>query len=135
MIGDLNIGYGTLYNVVLYPGNNTLPFTGSLNLKTLIQNIVPIIKSESSALLDGNLGLSASGNSTIYDGYHIPYYEDILNNLTLSGEVPIMTLLGGTLGSLLNSSAGTLSSLLGKLNTTASLGALGGLTNLTETEL
>jgi hypothetical protein len=134
LIGDLNIGYGTLYNVVLYPGNNTLPFTGNLNLQTLIQNIVPIIESESSALLDGNLELSASGNSTIYDGYHIPYYEDILNNLTLSGEVPIMTLLEDTLGSFLNSSAGTLSSLLGKLNTTALLGALGGLTNLTEAE-
>lgn len=134
MIGDLNIGYGTLYNIVLYPGNNSLPFTGYLDIPTLIKNIIPIIGSESSALLDGNLELSASGNSTIYDGYHIPYYEDILNNLTLSSEVPILKLLEGTLGSLLNSSAGTASGLQSNLNTTALLGALGGLTNLTETK-
>lgn len=73
----------------------------------MLDNIGPILSSQQGALQQGELQLSASGNSTIYNGNHIRYYEKILNNLTLTARVPIMSVLMGTLQGMVNNGSGS----------------------------
>lgn len=88
-----------------------MPFTGKLDLKVVLRNFQQIVVAEADALIRGNLAVSASGNTTIYDGKHIVYYEEVLRGLSLSTEIPVIQLLTGTLGGLLNNTAGGLGSL------------------------
>lgn len=74
-------------------GNNTFAARGVLDLKTTLQNFNSILAFTAPALAQGNVMLGASGNQTVYNGQHIPYYEDILNNLHLTGEVSIIQLI------------------------------------------
>ena len=124
MAGDLYLGYGTLYNVVLTPGNNTCSFTGYVDIATLLTQIEPLLVLEGPALSQGEISLSADGNSTIYNGNHIPYYEDILNNLLLNSSMPILSILEGTLGGLVNTSVGGLESIVSKLGNNLNLSSL-----------
>lgn len=87
------LGNATIQNVYIAPGNNTFPARGRLDLRTLLLNLEQIIRYEAQALAAGNLQLGASGNATVYNGQHIDYYEDILNNLELTGTVPLIQLL------------------------------------------
>lgn len=45
------------------------------------------------ALQQGELELTATGNSTIYNGNHITYYEQILKDLELTTRIPIISVL------------------------------------------
>ncbi|KAB8217296.1 hypothetical protein BDV33DRAFT_232910 [Aspergillus novoparasiticus] len=87
------IGQGYLDNVVLSPGNNTMPLRATLNIRTVLENLLDILGAQASALMDGKLEISASGNSTVYNGQHIPYFEEVLNNLTITTRVSIATIL------------------------------------------
>jgi hypothetical protein len=98
----LIIGQATILNVLLKPGNNTVALRGRVEISTVLDNLSGILGEQKTALGDGELELSASGNSTIYDGVHIKYYEQVLNNLTLVARVPILQVLGDTLDGLLN---------------------------------
>ena len=113
-----------MYNVVLSPGNNSCYFTGVIDIPSLIPQIVPLLSVEGPALSQGALTLSADGNSSIYHGQHIPYYEDILNHLLLNASVPILNVIEGTLGQLLNTSFGGLEGLVGKLENNLNLSSL-----------
>lgn len=62
--------------------------------------------------------LSASGQSTIYDGLHIPYYEKVLNNLTISANVPILRVLFDTISKLVASNPGTIGNVTSALQST-----------------
>ena len=93
---DLILGQATIFNVLLKPGNNTVSLRGHLEIQTVIENFSQIFSSQKEAILNGDIQLSASGNSTIYNGNHISYYEAILNDLTLTARVPIMKALLGT---------------------------------------
>lgn len=126
MVGNLRIGLGRLDNVKLVPGNNTLPLKANVDLQTVLRNFGPILASEGPNLLSGNLVLSASGNSTIYEGHHVDYYEKVLNNLTLTTKVPILRVLTGTLGGFLEDSSGSLQDSLSNINVTGLLSGLNG---------
>jgi hypothetical protein len=102
---------------VLTPGNNTVYIKGSLSIATVIDNLAAILSTEKSAIANGDLQLSASGNSTIYEGTHISYYEEILDNLVLTTEIPIFDVLVDTLKGLLGSNT-TVSGLLNGTNET-----------------
>ncbi|KAJ6077345.1 uncharacterized protein N7446_000281 [Penicillium canescens] len=99
---DMVIGQATLENVVLKPGNNSVSLRGQLDMDTVIDNLPVILSTPKSALMDGELELNASGNSTIYDGKHIAYYEKLLNNLTITTKVPILMILLDTVRGLLD---------------------------------
>lgn len=136
IVGGLILGNATMLNVLLEPGNNTVAARGIVDLELVIEHLPQIIESQASALQSGNLEISASGNSTIYDGQHIEYYEDILSNLTLTAQVPILTLLFDTLKGLLGGSSSVnsssplnLTSLLSGLNATNILPLLGNLSS------
>ncbi|KAE8381650.1 hypothetical protein BDV26DRAFT_278645 [Aspergillus bertholletiae] len=93
---NIVVGQGYLDNVVLSPGNNTMPLRATLSIKTVLENLVDILGAQATALMNGKLEISASGNSTVYNGKHIPYFEEVLNNLTLTAQVPILTILRET---------------------------------------
>jgi len=137
-MGGINIGQGRIDNVLLRPGNNTVALTATANLAAIVGNLGSILSSQSTALQKGNIEIQASGNSTIYNGLHIPYYENVLNNLTISGQVPIVTILLDSVQQFLGSSFGTsITGLLQNLNITSIIddltgaGGSGGLGSLT----
>jgi hypothetical protein len=130
LVGDVIVGQGYLQNVVLVPGNNTLPIRAIFDLKTAIQNLPAILAAESGALADGNLRISASGNSTVVNGLHIPYYEAVLNSLVVTGEIPVAKLLVGSLQNLLGGSGNNtlIQNIISAFNGTDLKGILGDLT-------
>ena len=118
---DLILGQATIENVILKPGNNSVALKGELDIKTIMDNLSDIISSQKEALTSGDLQLDASGNSTIYNGVHIDYFEEVLNNLTLTARVPILEVLGGTVQNLLgDNNNSTLGNLLQNLTSTLS---------------
>ncbi|KFY44966.1 hypothetical protein V494_01219 [Pseudogymnoascus sp. VKM F-4513 (FW-928)] len=106
IVGGMILGNATMKNVYLVPGNNTVPARGILNLKMAIQNLPAILASQTGALTKGNIEMSASGNSTIYNGQHIPYFEKVLNSLLLTTQMPILSILMDSLKGILNGDGG-----------------------------
>jgi hypothetical protein len=124
VIGNITIGQGKIENVFLVPGNNSVPIRATFDLKTSIQHLGVILQAESDALTKGNVVISASGNSTVYNGVHIPYYEAILNNIFLTGEVPLIKILVDTLEQGLSTNGSLISSIVSALNGTSGLNSL-----------
>ncbi|KAF9891854.1 hypothetical protein FE257_003339 [Aspergillus nanangensis] len=121
---DLVIGQALIQNVVLHPGNNTLDLSGHLDIKTVLDNLGTILENNKDALPQGNIELSASGNQTVYHGKHIPYFERVLNNLTITTSMPIMKLLLDTVQGLLgneNNNGSFLDDLAGMGDTLANI--------------
>jgi hypothetical protein len=130
-VGDLLVGQGLFENVVLTPGNNTVAIKGSVSIATVIDNLAAILSTEKSAISNGDLQLSASGNTTIYEGTHISYYEEILNHLVLTTQIPILDVVFDTLKGL-NDSNTTLSGLLNGTNEALASGISDKLANLSD---
>lgn len=121
LAGELNVGQGKLDNVVLNPGNNTVPIRGNLDIKTVLENLGALMDSQSAAMSRGNVAVSASGNSTVYNGVHIPYFEEVLNNLTLTTEIPILGIIAGSMGDFLDSNDDLIKNITERLNITSPL--------------
>ncbi|PCH06625.1 Protein of unknown function DUF3712 [Penicillium occitanis (nom. inval.)] len=106
--GGLILGQAVIDNVVLTPGNNTVSLRGSVSIEKILQNLATIIEAEKDAILGGNIALSASGNSTVYNGAHIPYYEEVLNNLVITAQVSIVSLITDTIGGLVQGNSSSI---------------------------
>ena len=106
--------------MVLTPGNNTVSLRGSVSIETIIQNLGTIIEAEKDAILSGNIALSASGNSTVYNHVHITYYEQVLNDLVITAQVSIVKLITDTIGGLVQGNSSSIASAISGLlsNTT-----------------
>jgi hypothetical protein len=112
VVGGYYLGVANMQNVVLLPGNNTIPARCVVDIKGLIRNL-PQIKS-AGGIKNGDLQIATSGNTTVYNGEHLDYYEQSLRQLTLTAAVPLLSILKGVasssaslveLGSLLKSSS------------------------------
>ncbi|KAL4899245.1 hypothetical protein BDW74DRAFT_183988 [Aspergillus multicolor] len=99
--GSIILGTALLPNVTLLPGNNSVGFTGKADINSALANIGPILSAQTDALKNGEIELSASGNQTMFNGEHIPYFERVLNNLTITARVPILKIVLDTLGDFL----------------------------------
>jgi hypothetical protein len=134
IVGGVVIGQGRINNVLLAPGNNTVALSATVDLKTAIENLPRLLQAETKSLVNGNVVVSASGNSTIFNGVHIPYYEQVLNNLVITGEVPLIQILVDSLDMALGPNSTLLSSLLGAFtggnSTNLLTGLLGSLSGL-----
>ncbi|KXJ93777.1 hypothetical protein Micbo1qcDRAFT_193142 [Microdochium bolleyi] len=106
MSGDILIGKVLLQNALLKPGNQTLPFRGEIFLDRVLGNIVAIAASQAASIGKGLVTLTASGNSTVINGAHIGYMEDVLAKARIRVDVLLSQLLSDVLGSW---TAGTLS--------------------------
>lgn len=119
--GSLRVGQGMLDNVVLNPGNNTIPIRGHLDVESVLENLGSVLDSQTAAMGRGNVAVAASGNSSIYKGLHIPYFEDVLNNLTLTAEIPILGIVAGSMGDFLGSNGDLFKNITERLNISAPL--------------
>jgi hypothetical protein len=134
IVGGVIIGQGRINDVLLAPGNNTVALSATVDLKTAIENLPTLLQAEAKSLVNGNVVVSASGNSTIFNGVHIPYYEQVLNNLVITGEVPLIQILVDSLDIALGPNSTLLSGLLGVFvggnSTNLLISFLGSLTGL-----
>ncbi|RDW61738.1 DUF3712 domain-containing protein [Aspergillus mulundensis] len=99
--GSIVLGTALLPNVTLLPGNNSVGFTGKADINSALANIGPILSAQTDALKNGEIELSASGNQTMFNGEHIPYFEQVLNDLTITARVSILKVVLDTLGDFL----------------------------------
>ncbi|KAL2053437.1 hypothetical protein ABVK25_006431 [Lepraria finkii] len=69
------IGTTTLTNLTLFPGNNTIPMRSQINQTLVLTQILENFK-------DGMLPIDIVGNSSVYDGQHLVYFEKALASVT-----------------------------------------------------
>lgn len=67
------IGTSTLSDLVLKPGNNTLPMRSTVNQTLVIQKVT-------ATYTDGMLPVDIVGNSSVYNGQHLEYFERALQS-------------------------------------------------------
>jgi hypothetical protein len=103
VIGGVRLGSAALQDVILNPGSNIVPARCVLDLKLALKHLRQIIASEKAALKKGNLSISATGNTTVYNGQHIDYYEKNLRRLTLTAPLSIVSVLVDTLKGIMTS--------------------------------
>lgn len=100
------IGNNTFANLTLNPGNNTVTFTGISDQNAVISLI-------SKKYTDGILPVTMIGNSSIYNGQHLPYYEAALSSLALKAELNVgaaLSAIGIDIGLLTGGKGGSSSS-------------------------
>ncbi|RHZ62932.1 hypothetical protein CDV55_107267 [Aspergillus turcosus] len=115
--GDLVIGNATIDNLVLRPGNHSNPIRGRLDLGTVLKNLGPILQSQKDSIRNGYLTLDTVTTSVIYDGVQVPYYTNVMRNLTLTSQIPIGGLVLNTLRGMFNKNG---TNILDQMNITSS---------------
>ncbi|KAL8811072.1 MAG: hypothetical protein Q9223_007611 [Gallowayella weberi] len=65
------IGTSSLTNLVIKPGDNTVPMRSTVNQTFVIEQVLGKYK-------DGLLPVDIVGNSSVYQGEHLPYFEKAL---------------------------------------------------------
>ena len=69
------LGTSTLANLTLMPGNNSVPMTSITNQTQVLTLITEQYK-------DGLLPIDIVGNSSVYNGVHLTYFEQALASVT-----------------------------------------------------
>jgi hypothetical protein len=142
-VANLIIGKVSLFNVFVPPGNATLPYRGELFLATMLRELPTVLTSQIGPVLSGSVEIIASGNSTMVNGEHIPYLEEVLNSISLTARIPLGQLLrdvvnsfvgegSSGLGGIVDAISGLLSGLLGGNSTGSALNGLLNIFNLTQ---
>ncbi|KAL8708471.1 MAG: hypothetical protein Q9220_006628 [cf. Caloplaca sp. 1 TL-2023] len=72
-VDNVFIGISSLSDLVLKPGNNTVPMRSTVNQTFVIEKVVGTYK-------DGMLPVDIVGNSSVYDGQHLGYFEKALSS-------------------------------------------------------
>ncbi|KAH7151245.1 hypothetical protein DER46DRAFT_614487 [Fusarium sp. MPI-SDFR-AT-0072] len=113
MSGDVRLGLINLWDLQLWPGNNSVPFDGNFYFDQLVPNLSEILDMQKGPLGNGYLEFNATGNTTIAGGEHIKYIEGVLNYKHIRFTFPVITLLGDVLGGLLDANQGSLLDIFG----------------------
>ncbi|OQD96532.1 hypothetical protein PENSOL_c015G06981 [Penicillium solitum] len=100
--GDLVIGNATVKDVTIKPGDNVFPLTGILDIHTMIDNLAEVLASQAKAIKTGNLALDTVTRTVTWNGTLVPYYTDVMKQLTLTANVPIADLIKNTVHNLLS---------------------------------
>ncbi|KAL4922905.1 hypothetical protein BDW62DRAFT_4605 [Aspergillus aurantiobrunneus] len=95
--GDYTLGNATIEDLMLYPGNHSVPVNGIIDLPYLIDNLHSILETQGDALNKGFLRLDTVGRSVVYDGEEVPYYTEAMQELTLTADVALGSLVINTL--------------------------------------
>ena len=82
-VNGLPIGTSSLQNVILSPGDNYFPMTAVTNQTAVAGLVLGPYKS-------GVLPLDIVGDSCVYDGQEILWYEQALQALTLRVDLNVM---------------------------------------------
>ena len=130
--GSLNMGYVNIDNATLSPGNNTFPIYGYLDLPIVLKNIAEVLTDQKEYISKGDLLISVTGNKTMYNGQHLPYYEEVFKHVNLTTALPVSRILKGTLGGVEGDNGqGSFKDLLKQMNLNLTgLSGLSGLSSL-----
>ncbi|KAK8115368.1 hypothetical protein PG999_007437 [Apiospora kogelbergensis] len=112
LAGETVVGNATMRDVVLPPGNTTLPFRGRLSVPTLVDNFGGLLSSQGAALGRGRLTLGLRGGRVEVLGDVVDSVASRNSTASLPG---LLGLAGDVLGKGLQ---GTLDKLMGDLNIT-----------------
>lgn len=80
------VGNGTIENMTLVPGNNTLPMTATIDQLSVLGSMDT----------SGYVLMQITGTSAVYNGVHLTYYEAALESNVLSLEMNIAAILAGS---------------------------------------
>ena len=105
-------------NAVLTPGDNRFPIYGYLNITKTLHNLPELLSSQREALSDGDLEISVSGKTTVYDGQHLHYYEEVFKHTTLVTRLPLSTIVQGTLNGLVQEKSDSIKTFSDFINST-----------------
>ncbi|KAL3450228.1 hypothetical protein BJX65DRAFT_305681 [Aspergillus insuetus] len=83
------LGNATVNDLVLKPGNNTVPMLSALDQERLIGIISELPESTY------RIPLTVVGKSSVYDGQEIPYFTAAFSATTLQIELDVLDVLGG----------------------------------------
>jgi hypothetical protein len=89
----------TVNNIV--PGNNTFEIKGKLNSTAVLNDTLALVQTELPYLEQELVVASARGLSVVYNGQHLPYWEEAFQLLKITATKPVLPLLN----SLVNSTA------------------------------
>ncbi|KAL3460306.1 hypothetical protein BJX64DRAFT_263633 [Aspergillus heterothallicus] len=95
--GEYTLGNATIDDLMLYPGNHSVPVEGIIDVDYLISNLGDILGTQGDALSRGFLRLEAVGRNVTFEGVEIPYYAEAMRQLTLTAEVALGSLVINTL--------------------------------------
>jgi len=76
------VGNATINNMTLKPGNNSLPLIGLLNQTAVL-----------SSMDNGFVDLLITGQESVYNGEHLPYYEKALQSNVLHLQMNVLQVL------------------------------------------
>lgn len=82
----------------------------------MLDNFRDIFAAQKQYISSGDLLLSVSGNTVMYNGQHLPYYEEVFQNSNLSTQLPVSRILKGTLNGIQDGGQGGIQGLLKQLN-------------------
>ncbi|KAL3458720.1 hypothetical protein BJX64DRAFT_279647 [Aspergillus heterothallicus] len=99
MIGDFIIGEGRVSVANIIPGKNTFDVDAKLNVTNLRDNINAIMAIELPYLRKEQILASASVTAVVYEGEHLPYWEEAFGRLEIALARPIRPLVQSVLDS------------------------------------
>ncbi|KAJ6016293.1 hypothetical protein N7540_010884 [Penicillium herquei] len=79
------LGYIYLEDLVLAPGNNTVPMTATVDEVSIIE----MLSSNDTTFADGVVPFNLIGNSSVYDGVVLPYFTVALQALNLTTSLNV----------------------------------------------
>jgi hypothetical protein len=86
------VGNSSILDMTLRPGNNTLPMTAIIDQ-------LKVLSSEDKSLGVGMVELFITGNTSVYNGQHLTYYEKALASNKLSLIMNVTQVLADSLAS------------------------------------
>lgn len=77
------VGVSTVPDMTIRPGNNSLPMTAVMNTTAIVASLDP----------SGLVNVTITGNSSVYNGEHLTYYEKALSSNVLVLEMNVLQIL------------------------------------------
>ncbi|KAL2803258.1 hypothetical protein BJX63DRAFT_440241 [Aspergillus granulosus] len=99
MVGEFIIGEGRVSVANIIPGKNTFDVDAKLNVTNIQENINAIMATELPYLKKEQILASASVTSVVYEGEHLPYWEEAFGRLEIALARPIRPLVESVLNS------------------------------------
>ncbi|KAK2738414.1 hypothetical protein FQN55_000540 [Onygenales sp. PD_40] len=93
MVGDIKLGRAFVAVNDIVPGNNTFFVKGMVDVGNIEEDITPILKTEVPYLKKGLIMASAAGETVVYRGKHLPYWEKAFQSIKVSATRPVKPLL------------------------------------------
>ncbi|KAI7969255.1 hypothetical protein EIK77_003570 [Talaromyces pinophilus] len=99
LIGDVVVGQATTTVNNIVPGNNTFEIKGKINSTAVLNDTLTLVQTEIPFLEQELVVASARGLSVVYDGQHLPYWEEAFQLLRITVTKPVIPLLNALVNS------------------------------------